>query len=317
MTASSTATLAAADRHCRAITRSHATTFALATRLLPAARRRDVHALYALARTADDLVDEPVAGSDPAAELGRFADRFASMVASADPRCEPAGADLAGADLAGAGLAGADLVLVAASATVRRHEIPLDCFDRFFASMRLDLSVDQYESWDELVEYMDGSAAAIGEMLLPLLDPVDRAAALGPARALGFAFQFTNFLRDVGEDLDRGRQYLPQDDLRRFGVDLAERRVDESFRRMMKFEIARCRRLYDDARPGLDLLSARSRPAITAAHQMYGAILDRIEANGYDVFTTRARVRRHHRMMIVAGSVRSVVGRSRGGAQRR
>lgn len=285
---------AAADRHCGAIIRRHATTFSIAARLLPADRRRDVHALYALARTADDLVDLPVPGSDPAAELERLSARFTRAVDTGD-----------GDD----GPDGVGLVLTAAAATVRRHDIPLDCFDRFFRSMRLDLTVDRYEHWDDLLGYMDGSAAAIGEMLLPLLDPVDRSAAVAPARSLGTAFQFTNFLRDVGEDLDRGRQYLPQEDLRRFGVDLVDRRVDDAFRELMRFEVARCRRLYDEARPGLALLSPRTRPAITASHGMYGAILERIEALGYDVYAARARVDRRRTVGIIAGAV--VAGRRR------
>jgi phytoene synthase len=209
----------------------------------------------------------------------------------------------------GAASDGVGLVLAAAAVTVHQHSIPMECFDRFFGSMRLDLTVDRYASWDDLLGYMDGSAAVIGEMLLPLLDPVDRAAALGPARALGFAFQFTNFLRDIGEDLDRGRQYLPQEDLSRFGVDLSERRVDGSFRELMAFEIARCRRLYDEARPGLALLSSRSRPAITVAHSLYAAILDRIEESDVDVFSSRARVGRGRRVRIVAGVLAGRGGR--------
>jgi phytoene synthase len=279
-----------ADIVCRAITRRHATTFSLAARLLPAERRRDVHALYALARTADDLVDVPAPGTDPAIELERLEARLSAIIAS--DGVGPTGPDDE-----------VDLVLVAAAATVLRHGIPQDCLARFFASMRLDLTVTRYDTWDDLVGYMDGSGSAIGEMLLPLLDPVDRAAALGPARSLGLAFQFTNFLRDIAEDLDRGRQYLPHDDLRRFGVDLTDRRVDGAFRALMEFEIARCRRLYADADPGLALLSPRSRPAIAAAHAMYEAILDRIEAVGFDVFSGRVRVRRTRRLLIVAGAL--------------
>src|SRR5690606_7339093 len=120
-----------------------------------------------------------------------------------------------------------DPVLAAAADTIRRFSIPPTCFERFFASMRQDLVVSSYARWDALLDYMDGSAAAIGEMLLPILDPRDRAGE--PARALGLAFQLTNFLRDVGEDLDRGRQYLPREDLHHFGVELTDRRVTAGF----------------------------------------------------------------------------------------
>ena len=269
--------LGASYSHCRGIARHHGTTFFLATRLLPASRRRHVHAIYALLRTADDLVDEPRPGSDPAAELDRLEHRLRAAVDTVDT-----------VDTVAA--AGDDPVLTAVADTVRRFAIPRQCFDRFFASMRQDVTVTGYETWDDLRVYMDGSAAAIGEMLLPLLDPTDRDAARRPAHSLGLAFQLTNFVRDVGEDLDRGRQYLPQADLRRFGVDLADRRVDGAFADLIRFEIARCRELYDEADRGLEFLPRRSRLSIGAARVMYAAILDEVEANGYDVLSRRATV---------------------------
>lgn len=272
--------LDASYRHCREIARRHGTTFFLATRLLPADRRRHVHALYALARTADDIVDEPRPGIDPVVELGRLDDRFRRALAGD----------------------GSDAVLVAAADTVRRFDIPLECFERFFASMRRDLTVTEYATWDDLLGYMEGSAAAIGEMLLPLLDPPDRDDALRPARSLGIAFQLTNFLRDVGEDLDRGRQYVPQADLRRFGVDLSVRCVDGAFRELMRFEIARCRDLYADADRGIAMLPRRSRVAIGAARTMYATILDEIEASRYDVFAHRVAVPTSKRLRLLARS---------------
>jgi 15-cis-phytoene synthase len=270
--------LDASYRHCRDIARRHGTTFFLATRLLPADRRRHVHALYAFARTADDLVDEPRRGVDPAAALDR-------LEAQLDDALDTGPSDTGPSDTGPS-----DPVLVAVADTVCRFDIPRSCFDRFLASMRQDLAVASYERWDDLLGYMDGSAAAIGEMLLPVLDPSDRDAALGPARALGLAFQLTNFLRDVGDDFDRGRQYLPQVELRRFGVDLAARRGDDALAELMRFEIARCRELYATADLGLELLPRRSRLAIGGARVMYAAILDEIETGAYDVFERRATV---------------------------
>ncbi|MFP5489768.1 MAG: phytoene/squalene synthase family protein [Acidimicrobiia bacterium] len=276
-------TLDAGYARCRDIARRRGTTFFLATRLLPSDRRRHVHALYALARTADDLVDEPVGGSDPATELDRLERAVGEAVR----------------------LGSDDPLLAAVADTVRRFAIPPDCFARFFASMRQDLTATSFETWDDLLAYMDGSAAAIGEMMLPLLDPVDRMTALEPARQLGRAFQLTNFLRDVEEDLDRGRQYLPQADLRRFGVELRDRRVDDAFRSLMRFELARCRRLYADAEHGLAELPRRSRLAIGAAHSMYAAILDEIESADHAVWGRRARVPTSKRVrLLVASTVR-------------
>lgn len=275
----------ASYRHGRRIARHHGTTFFLAARLLPADRRRHVHALYALARTADDVVDDPRPGSDPSAALDHLerALRRAVDAESRNPVID-------------------DPVVDAAADTIRTFDIPLSCFDRFFASMRQDLVVSSYERWDDLLRYMDGSAAAIGEMLLPLLDPSDHDAALVPARSLGLAFQLTNFLRDVAEDLDRGRQYLPQEDLRRFGVELADRRVTVGFVELMRFEIARCRALYAAADDGLPLLPRRSRLAIGAAGTMYAAILDEIETAGFAVFDRRVTVSRPKRLRLLAGS---------------
>lgn len=273
-------TVDAAAAHCRAVARRHGTTFFLATRLLPADRRRHVHALYALARAADDIVDEPRAGSDPATELDRLVARFqAALRHDTD-----------------------DPVLTAVAATVRRFEIPLECFDRFFASMRQDLVVTSYDTWDDLLAYMDGSAAAIGEMMLPLLDPVDPVAARGPARALGVAFQLTNFVRDVGEDLDRGRQYLPQADLRRFGVRLEDRRADAAFGDLLRFEIDRCRDLYAAADAGLALLPRRSRISIGTARSIYAAILDEIEADVAAVLARRCSVPTPKRLRLLTTS---------------
>jgi phytoene synthase len=272
--------LDASYRHCRDIARRHGTTFFLATRLLPADRRRHVHALYALARTADDVVDEPVPGSDPATVLDRLEAQLCQAIAAGSH----------------------DPVLAAAADTIRTFDIPHGCFERFFASMRQDLVVTSYECWDDLLAYMDGSAAAIGEMLLPLLDPLDHDAAVEPARSLGLAFQLTNFLRDVGDDVGRGRQYLPQTDLRRFGVDLAERRVTGGFVAVMRFEIARCRELYAAADPGLALLPRRSRLSIGAARVMYAELLDEIEACGFDVFARRVTVPTPKRLRLLAAS---------------
>ena len=119
-------------------------------------------------------------------------------------------------------------VLHAVAHTVRAFAIDPTCFDRFLRSMTMDLTVDSYATWDDLLGYMDGSAAVIGEMMLPILEPTSPAA-LPHARDLGFAFQLTNFLRDVAEDLDRGRVYLPLEDVARFGADPWARRVDEAW----------------------------------------------------------------------------------------
>lgn len=269
------AVLAEGYRRCATITRRHGTTYYWGTLLLPPARRRHVYAVYALCRLADDIVDAP--GATAAAALAgtdRRLDQLARSFRSA---------------VADGTLSPTDPVLRAAVSTVLACAIPDDCFHRFFASMRQDLSTCGYETWQDLLDYMDGSAAAIGEMMLPVLGG-DPGAARGPARALGLAFQLTNFLRDVGEDLDRGRVYLPREDLRRFGADPWSRRVTPAWRALMRFEIERNRALYAEADSGIRLLPAASARCVATARILYARILDRIEANDYDVFRVRARV---------------------------
>ena len=272
--------LADAYRECRRISRHHSSSYFWATSLLPADRRPHVHALYAFARVADDLVDHPAL--DPATTLATFRHQF---------------------DEALAGRAPLTPVLAAVAHTATTFSIPAGAFDRFFRSMEMDLSISSYATWSDLLAYMDGSAAVIGEMMLPILDPSDRAIALEPARDLGLAFQLTNFLRDVGEDLDRGRQYMPQEDLRRFDVELERRIVTSDFIELMRFEIERCRSLYRAADAGIALLPPPSARSIRTAKSLYSRILDEIEANEYDVFTTRARLSTPKKLSLVARSV--------------
>ena len=263
-------TLAESYELCRMFNKRHGTTYYWSTLVLPPEKRPHVHALYGFARYADDIVDDlgPVPIAERAQALASFGERFFADLTAGSSE---------------------DPVLKAVVNTVRTLEIDPDCFRRFLRSMTMDLTVERYETWNDLLDYMDGSAAVIGEMMLPVLEPM-YPEALPHARDLGNAFQLTNFLRDVNEDLDRGRVYLPQEDVRRFGVRMEERRCTPEFVELMKFEIARCRGLYDSADKGLAMLPNRSRKAITAARRLYSRILDKIEERNYDVFSGRASV---------------------------
>jgi len=279
--------LAGAYRECQALTRRHGTTYYWATQLLPRRRRPHVYALYGFCRHADDIVDElgdrPTA--DRAAALAALGDRLRTAlgIGHANPVTDP--------------------VVAAVTRTAIEHRIAPDCFERFLRSMTMYLTVEGYATWDDLCGYMDGSAAVIGEMMLPVLEPLDAAAA-GPARQLGVAFQLTNFLRDVGEDLDRGRIYVPRADLDRFGADPSARRVTPAWRDLMRFEIARNRALYAEADTGVAMLPPWSGRAIATARTLYSRILDVIEANGYDVFSRRARVSTPRKLMTAAAALR-------------
>lgn len=265
-----TVTLDESYARCRALNKRYGTTYYWSTFALPRIKRHHVWALYAFCRHADDIVDDlgPAPTRVREKALADLGDRFF-------------------ADLAVG--ASEDPVLKAVVHTVRAFAIDPACFRRFLRSMAMDLTVTEYATWDDLLVYMDGSAAVIGEMMLPILEPREPEA-LGHARDLGNAFQLTNFLRDVLEDLDRGRVYIPQEDLARFNADPARRVVDEPWQRLMAFEIKRCRELYRSADLGLALLPPTSARCIQAARTLYSEILDRIEASGYDVFTSRATV---------------------------
>jgi phytoene synthase len=186
---------------CRRVHREHGRSYYLATRLLPAAKRPHVHALYAFTRWADEIVD-------------------AAEVTEREQRLEEWGTAFAAA-LGGGEVT--DPLLPAVCHTVRTYDLDLNDVDLFLRSMATDLKVTNYATYDDLLGYMKGSAAAIGTMMLPILGVVpgaDRCIAREAAQQLGFAFQLTNFIRDVREDLDRGRIYLPEEDLDRFGVSL-------------------------------------------------------------------------------------------------
>jgi 15-cis-phytoene synthase len=275
-----TVSLAASYDECKRLNRKHGTTYYWSTLVLPKAKQPYVHALYGFCRYADEIVDDLASTAtidEKAAQLAAFGDQFFRDLARGQSD---------------------HLVLAAVVDTVKNNDIDHECFRRFLRSMTMDLSVEKYDTYADLEHYMDGSAAVIGEMMLPVLEPVSPEA-LGHARDLGNAFQLTNFLRDINEDLDRNRQYVPQEDLRKFGVDLSQRRCTPEFVELMKFEIERCNELYRSADIGLAMLPPVSRRCITSARVLYSGILDKITDANYDVFTARVRVPTWRKLALV------------------
>ncbi|WP_300083878.1 phytoene/squalene synthase family protein [Propioniciclava sp.] len=263
-------------RRCAELTRAHGTTYWWGAMLLPRAQRRDVHAVYALCRLADDIVDEPEKVDAAVPREGTPAERLVTFRRWFFRALERGGSD--------------EPVMAAIVDSIRRRGTDPECFERFFAAMAADLTRATWATWEELRDgYMEGSAAVIGEMMLPVLEPTSPAAK-EPARALGNAFQLTNFLRDVAEDLDRGRVYLPQADLARHRADPWQRRVTPQWRAMMAEQVVRNRALYAHGQEGLAYLPPASRRCVGTALVLYSRILDRIEASGYDVFSGRHRV---------------------------
>jgi phytoene synthase len=193
-----------------------------------------------------------------------------------------------------------DPVGLAMANTMRRWNIPRSHVEAFLESMQMDITVTGYPTYADLEQYMYGSAAVIGLQMLPVLEPLAPEAA-ARARALGEAFQMSNFIRDVGEDLQRGRVYLPQEDLDVFGVTrqtLAAGIVTPPVRELLRFEIERTRALYAFAEPGIDMLHPTSRDCVRTAFTLYGGILDAVEQAQYQVLTQRVSVPLPRRLQV-------------------
>ncbi|RCG27552.1 phytoene/squalene synthase family protein [Streptomyces diacarni] len=304
-----------AYRLSRRLNARHGKTYFLATRLLPLDRRPAVHALYGFARWADDIVDDPGAPDTPAG-----ADRRAAALDTMDGHLASALRTGTGEGTGTRTGTEAPPVVRALAHTAARYAIDHRHFADFMASMRSDLTVTRYPTYADLHRYMHGSAAVIGLQMLPVLGTVaPREEAAPHAAALGVAFQLTNFLRDVGEDLDRGRVYLPEDLLGSFGVDRAllrwsrdTGRADPRVTAALAAAFDLTRGVYRRARPGLDMLDPRARPCIRTAFVLYGAILETIADNGFDVLHRRAVVpRRRRAALALDGVTRVAAGRLR------
>jgi phytoene synthase len=288
--------LRASYEQCRRLNAAHGRTYYLATLLLPPAKRPYVHALYGFARYADEIVDDldsTLTEEEKADRLVGWGTRFLAEVRSGGSE-HP--------------------ISHAVVDTVRRWDIPLGLFEDFLASMRMDLTVTGYPTYDDLMKYVWGSAAVIGLQMVPLLEPVvPRELAEPYAADLGVAFQLSNFVRDVGEDLRRGRVYLPGEDLEHFGVDrerLARGVVDGPVRRLLAYEIARTRELFRAAEPGIRLLHPTSRDCVRTAFRLYGGILDEVERADYQVLDRRVAVGPARRLAVaVPGLARAYAAR--------
>lgn len=250
---------------CSAIARAHGRTFYLASRFLPPARQKAIHAIYAFCRIADDIADR----SPDIVAAARGLDAWEAQVAHPT-----------------------DPVALAFAAVRQQYGIPDTPVHDLLAGVRMDLTPARYETWDDLRRYCYHVAGTVGLMTAPVLG-CQQASALPRAIDLGIAMQLTNVLRDVGEDAGQGRLYLPLQDLARFGCDpdaVLAGRPNGQFTRLLAFEIDRARSLYAQARLGYHALSPAGRLTALAGERLYATILTRIEENDFDVFSTRAHV---------------------------
>ena len=276
---------------CRKLNSKHGKTYYLATLLLPPGKRPYVHALYGFARYADEIVDDLSSTltdqekSDWLVNWGNNFLRDLKRGKSDDPICK------------------------AVVDTVNRWEIPTDLFQAFLHSMRMDLTITENQTFKDLHEYVYGSAAVIGLQMVPILEPTSQIA-YERAQDLGIAFQLANFVRDVSEDLTRGRIYLPLEELAKFGVDrtyLQRRVADKNVKDALKFQIQRVKQLEEKSRSGIEFLHPSSRPCIEAARILYCGIVDAVEAIDYEVFNKRAKVSMTQRLKVAIPACREGV----------
>jgi phytoene synthase len=268
---------------CRRVQKAHSRTYYFSTSLFPERVRPHVHALYAFMRYADEIVDNPGATTleEQLAGLTVFEEETLAAV-NGEPVSNP--------------------VLRAFANTVLLRGIGPDLIRAFMRSMKMDTSVFRYQTYGDLEEYTYGSAAVVGLMMCRVVGATDEAA--NPhAEALGVAMQLSNFLRDVREDWARGRIYVPLEDLERFGYaeeELGRGILDERFIELMRFEVSRARRLYRVADEGMRYIPRGHRYPVLVARRLYAGILDRIEAQGYDVFSRRAETSLPHKLRVAA-----------------
>ncbi len=271
---------------CKRLNNLHGKTYFLATRLLPPAKRPFVHALYGFARYADEIVDDlasTLSANEKAESLKSWGDEVLANIKSGKSH-----------DHIGAALVD----------TVNRFSIPISYFEAFLHSMTMDLTVTEYHTYEDLYEYVYGSAAVIGLQMVPILGTVSKQSmseANIAAEKLGTAFQLANFIRDVGEDLTRGRVYLPVTELQSHGVSremLEERIVTPQIKNALREQIQRVRSLQAEAQAGINLLSAQSRACIEAASELYCGIVDEVEKIDYQIFSKRAKTSNWRRLKV-------------------
>lgn len=271
---------------CRRLNAKHGKTYFLATRLLPLAKRPYVHALYGFARYADEIVDDLSSTLTPEEKRNWLTSWSAGILKDIDKRKS------------------SDAIGLALIDTINRWQIPHHYFEAFLHSMAMDLTITEYPTYEALSEYVYGSAAVIGlEMVhvLGVTKPELLEETLIGAKKLGIAFQLANFIRDIGEDLQRGRIYLPLDELQAFGIDkerLRSRRVDSDLKAAIAFQIHRVRELQREAEATIVNLTPKSHACIKAASELYCGIVDEVEKIDFEVFTKRAKTSTYRRLKV-------------------
>ena len=270
----SEAELVQAYKHCEALTSVHSRSFHMASHLLPPDKRRAARALYAFCRVTDDIVDEiPISDTKDVDAVRSSLEDWRRRALSPNTQID-------------------DPVIAAWTDARARYHIPPRYAEQLIAGVAHDLVHRRYQTFEELSAYCYGVASTVGLMSMCIIGFAGQQA-IPYAVKLGVALQMTNILRDVGEDWQAGRLYLPQEELAEYGLneeDINVGRVDDRWRAFMRFQIARNRQIYEEAWSGIALLNPDGRFSIAAAADLYLGILEDIEAHDYDVFSRRSFV---------------------------
>lgn len=275
--------VATAYEACATVTRTRAANFFYGIRLLPAEKRRALCAVYALSRRVDDIGDGDLSTAEKLDGLSRERARLRRMhEADEDP------------------------VLVALSDASSRFPIPIEVFEELIDGVEMDVRGTSYETFDELLVYCRRVAGSIGRLSLGVFGASDMATAARHADELGVAMQLTNILRDVREDREHGRVYLPREDLVRYGVDARVEGPPEPIRKLVSFEAARARSWFQRGLALLPMLDHRSAACVGAMSGIYRRLLARIERDPVAVLAGRLSLRAWEKAWVAARSLAGV-----------
>ena len=279
--------LDAALQHCRELTRAHSKTFYFGSRFFPPAQRKAVWAVYAACRRGDDIADEPGGGADALEHWWASTRTALSVQGRLAGQSQPHPVD------------------TALSWAASQYPLPEGAFHELYLGLQMDLGGAEYRELADLELYCRRVAGVVGFMIAPICGYSGGEQTLDYALQLGQAMQLTNILRDVGEDLERGRVYLPADLMARCGVTravLEAGQVTPGYRELMRELSTLARGWYRQGRAGLPYLHGSGRLAVTAAARAYEGILDALEANDYDNFSRRAHVSGPRKLLMLPGA---------------
>ena len=272
--------LAQAYSHCQEVTKREARNFYFAFLTLPPAKRQAIYAVYAFARICDDIAD---GDTSTEAKLTGLAEIRRSL------------------ERAYAGFPEGP-VFTALADVAATYRIEQSSFQALVGGVEVDTAQNRYATFEDLLRYCYGVASTVGLICIEIFGYV-RTEARCYAVDLGLAMQLTNILRDIQEDAERDRIYIPQDELARFGYseeDLASGVVNQCFTELMRFQAERARSYYRSSARLLPLVPVRSRACVSVLHGLYSRLLDRIEARRFDVFHGRVRLSTAEKVLLTA-----------------